>query len=208
MAPSTRLSGQADSAEGEPEQLWQEAEPEDHPGHGDGQGRPSQRRVRGEANAFPDRWGMIGCSHAFSLTMEMQMPVRSKPSRWLRTTAALILVAAVGACSEEQPGLTDLPPDVAQARPSISAEEARFVLVARERGAFVTGATVDDDIETGTTVCWALQNGATLQEIAVDDQDQPLGNEGDELRTKQLMAAAVDALCPDYADQVPQLNLP
>lgn len=138
------------------------------------------------------------------------MPVRSESSRWVRTAAVgLALVAALGACSEEQPGLTDLPPDVARARPTISAEEARFVLIARERGAFVTGATVADDIETGTTVCWALENGGvSLGEIAVDDKDQPLGNQGDQLRTKQLMAAAVETLCPDFEDQVPQLKLP
>jgi hypothetical protein len=153
---------------------------------------------------------MIGCSHAFSLTMETHMPVRSERSRSVRVTAvALALVAALAACSGADPGLTDLPPDVAQARPTISAEEARFVLAARERGAFVTGATVNDDIETGTTVCWALKNGGvTLGQIAVDDKDQPLGNQGDQLRTKQLMAAAVDTLCPDYADQIPQLRLP
>lgn len=137
------------------------------------------------------------------------MPVRSAVPRSVRSTAvAVAFVAALGACTEEQPGLTDLPPDVARARPTISAEEARFVLVARERGAFVTGATVDDDIETGTTVCWALQNGASLREIAVDGAGRPLGNDGEQLRTKQLMAAAVDALCPDYDDQVAQLDLP
>jgi hypothetical protein len=142
--------------------------------------------------------------------MEMHMPVRSEPWRSVRTAAVVLaLVGAVAACSDEVPGLTDLPPDVAQARPTITADEARFVLVARERGAFVTGATVDDDIETGTTVCWALENGGvTLGDIAVDEEDQPLNNEGNQLRTKQLMAAAVESLCPDYEDQVPQLKLP
>lgn len=123
--------------------------------------------------------------------------------------AAAVVMSALGACSEEVPGLTDLPPDVAAARPSITAEEARYVLLARERGVDVTGASVADDIETGTTVCWALEKGGvTLRDIAVDDADQPLGNEGDQLRTKRLMAAAVEGLCPDYEDQVSQLSLP
>lgn len=122
---------------------------------------------------------------------------------------SIAVAAALTACSQDQPALSDLPPDVVRARPTISADEARFVLDARQRGAMVTGATVADDIETGTTVCWALKNGGvTLGQIAVDGRDQPLGNEGDALRTKQLMAAAVDALCPDYADQIPQLKLP
>ncbi|ADU49804.1 hypothetical protein [Intrasporangium calvum] len=54
----------------------------------------------------------------------------------------------------------------------------------------------------------ALQNGATLREIAVDAAGRPLGNEGDQLRTKQLLAAAVESLCPDYEDQVADLKLP
>jgi len=98
---------------------------------------------------------------------------------------------------------------VASARPSISAEEADFVLAAGKLGATVTGATVDDDIETGTTTCWALKNGGVeLAQIAVDDADKPLANTGDALRTKQLMAAGVQTFCPDYADQVSQLRLP
>ncbi|MDC5699295.1 DUF732 domain-containing protein [Intrasporangium calvum] len=137
------------------------------------------------------------------------MTVRSRfPRRAGLAAAALGLVAVLAGCTEEMPGLTDLPPDVAAARPTISGEEARFVLLARERGAMVTGKTVADDIETGTTVCWALQNGATLEEIAVDGAGKPLGNEGDQLRTKQLMAAAVEGLCPDYEEQVTGLKLP
>jgi hypothetical protein len=98
---------------------------------------------------------------------------------------------------------------VASARPDISAEEAQFVLAAQELGASVTGATVDDDIETGTTTCWALENGGVeLSQIAVDDDDRPLGDTGEALRTKQLMAAAVQTLCPDHESQVSQLHLP
>ena len=141
------------------------------------------------------------------------MPRRSLPAGRPRRVAALFVVGLLGAagvagCSSA-PKLADLPPDVAAAMPTISAEQAEFVLAARNQGAMVTGATVADDLETGTTVCWALKNGGvTLGEIATDDDGQPLGNEGDQLRTKRLMAAAVDSLCPDYKDQVAQLNLP
>ena len=155
---------------------------------------------------------MIDWTHAFSLAMETRMatsflacsPAAGGRRRARRGPArAAVLPAAAG------PKLADLPPDVAAAMPTISAEQAEFVLAARERGAFVTGDTVADDLETGTTVCWALENGGvTLGEIARHDNDQPLGNEGEQLRTKRLMAAAVDSLCPDYKDQVAQLNLP
>ena len=119
-----------------------------------------------------------------------------------------LLAGGLAGCSSA-PRRADLPSDVVAAVPTISAEQAEFVLAARERGAAVTGATVADDLETATTVCWALQNGGvTLGEIARNDADQPLGNEGEQLRTKQLMAAAVDSLCPDYTDQVAELNLP
>ncbi|EWT01271.1 hypothetical protein N865_05390 [Intrasporangium oryzae NRRL B-24470] len=122
--------------------------------------------------------------------------------------AALAATALLSACGSD-PTLGDLPKGVAQARPTITAEEADFVLDAQKLGATVTGASVADDIETGTTTCWALQNGGvTLKQIAVGDDDQPLGNTGDALRTKQLMAAAVQAFCPDYTDQIPQLGLP
>jgi hypothetical protein len=118
--------------------------------------------------------------------------------------AALML----GACSSD-PTLSDLPPDVAQARPTISAEEASFVLAAEKLGAKITGDSVDDDIQTGTTTCWALANGGlTLRQIAVDGNGAPLGNTGDGLRTKQLMAAGVQAFCPDHDDEVAQLGLP
>ena len=160
---------------------------------------------------------MINWTHAFSLTMETRMPPRSLRAgraRRLASRFASVLVAGLlggiglAGCSSA-PKVADLPPDVVAAMPTISAEQAEFVLAARERGAAVTGATVADDLETGTTVCWALQNGGvTLGDIAKDEDDQPLGNTGDQLRTKRLMAAAVDSLCPDYADQVGQLNLP
>ena len=139
--------------------------------------------------------------------------LRTHRARRPASTVASVLVVgllAVGlaGCSSG-PKLADLPSDVAAAMPTISAEQAEFVLAARDRGVTVTGETVADDLETGTTVCWALQNGGvTLGEIATDDGGQPLGNEGEQLRTKRLLAAAVDSLCPDYADQVGQLNLP
>jgi hypothetical protein len=120
-------------------------------------------------------------------------------------TAALVLAA----CSGADPTLQDLPSGVAQARPSISLEEANFVLDAEKRGATVTGESVEDDIETGTTTCWALKNGdVQVKEIAVDDAGKPLGNTGDALRTKQLMAAGITAFCPDHSSQIAQLDLP
>lgn len=131
---------------------------------------------------------------------------------WTRTLAGLgagvVAALALSACSSD-PTLSDLPSDVAEARPTISAEEAGFVLKAEKLGAKITGASVDDDIETGTTTCWALANGGlTLRQIAVDDKGAPLGNTGDALRTKQLMAAGVQAFCPDHDDEVSQLGLP
>lgn len=124
---------------------------------------------------------------------------------------AVVLVAAValGGCTSEDPALADLPSDVASARPTISAEEARFVLAAQRLGATVTGATVDSDIETGTTTCWVLRNGGVdLDQVAVDEQDALLPNTGEGLRTKQLMAAGVQTFCPDQDDQIALLELP
>ncbi|MFC7597268.1 hypothetical protein ACFQU3_18255 [Terrabacter sp. GCM10028922] len=136
--------------------------------------------------------------------------VRRALPRPLAFAAAAVLVAvSLAACGGSDPTLADLPSDVASARPTISAEEAQFVLAAQKLGAKVTGATVADDIETGTTTCWALTNGGVeLRQIAVDDADKPLGNTGEALRTKQLMAAGVQAFCPDRDDQVAQLDLP
>ena len=138
--------------------------------------------------------------------------VRRVARRRLASTSAVVaLLAALGlaACGGSDPTLADLPSDVASARPTISTEEAQFVLAAQKLGATVTGASVADDIETGTTTCWALRNGGVqLREIAVDDAAMPLGNTGEALRTKQLMAAGVLSFCPDYYDQVSQLRLP
>src|SRR6187200_2335907 len=93
--------------------------------------------------------------------------------------AGMVAVVALGACSSDDPALTDLPSDIASARPTISAEEARFVLAAENLGATVTGATVDSDIETGTTTCWVLRNGGVgLDQVAVDENDALLPNTG------------------------------
>jgi hypothetical protein len=133
---------------------------------------------------------------------------RPLPSAALAAVAAGALLA-LSACGTDAPTLKDLPADVASARPSMSEQEARFVLDARRRGVDVTAATLTDDLETGTTTCWALANGGvTLKQIAVDDAGKPLGNTGDALRTKQLMAAGVNAFCPDHGDQIVQLALP
>ncbi|GAA2029665.1 hypothetical protein GCM10009740_19160 [Terrabacter terrae] len=135
--------------------------------------------------------------------------VRPASRRGLAAGAGLLFVLALAACSSPDPTLTDLPSDVASARPTISAEEAKFVLAAQKLGARVTGASVDDDIQTGTTTCWALENGGVnLGQIAVDGDDRPLPDSGDGLRTKQLMAAGVQAFCPDYDNQIAQLKLP
>ena len=123
--------------------------------------------------------------------------------------AVLVAVVALGACSNDDPALTDLPSDIASARPTISAEEARFVLAAENLGATVTGATVDSDIETGTTTCWVLRNGGVgLDQVAVDENDALLPNTGEALRTKRLMAAGVQTFCPDHDDQIALLGLP
>lgn len=124
---------------------------------------------------------------------------------------AALMLGGLTACGGEEPSRGDVPADVLEARPDITVEEARFVLEARKRGVFVTGESVGADLEDATAVCWALQNGGsgvTLGTLAVDGSGAPLGNDGVELRTKQVMAAAVTALCPDYASQVPQLKLP
>jgi len=131
----------------------------------------------------------------------------------LRPTALAVVAAAMvttlAACGSDAPTLRDLPSDIASGRPTITQQEAKFVLDARTRGVDVTAATLTDDLETGTTTCWALKNGGvTLGQIAVDDAGKPLGNTGDALRTKQLMAAGVNAFCPDHGDQIAQLALP
>ena len=137
------------------------------------------------------------------------VPGRARRARLAGVAVALLAAGTLAGCGGSDPTISDVPSDVASARPSISAEEARFVLAAEKLGASVTGASVADDIETGTTTCWALRNGGVqLREIAVDDASKPLGNSGDALRTKQLMAAGVQAFCPDFDDQVAQLKLP
>ncbi|KJK11646.1 hypothetical protein UB45_12800 [Terrabacter sp. 28] len=134
---------------------------------------------------------------------------RALRARVAGVAGALLITGALAACGGSDPTIDDVPSDVVSARPSISAEEAQFVLAAEKLGVSVTGASVADDIETGTTTCWALRNGGVqLREIAVDDASKPLANTGDALRTKQLMAAGVQAFCPDYDDQVAQLKLP
>lgn len=133
---------------------------------------------------------------------------RARPGRDVAVAMAVGVAVVLSSCSTP-PKLADLPPDVASARPSITLEEANFVVAAQGLGASVTGESVAEDIETGTTTCWALRSGGvTLAQLAVDEQDQPLGNAGEALRAKQLMAAGIRAFCDDYADQIPQLRLP
>ena len=216
-------SHEAETAEGEGEQLRHEDETEDDTGEA-GRHRPRGERGLGE-QARPARrcLGTIRVAHAFRVTMDVMLqPTRtSPPAPRTRTAArrvavgAAVVVAALGtavglaACAGSDPTLQDLPSDIAQARPSISLEEASFVLDAQRRGATITGDSVDDDIETGTTTCWALKNGGVqVKDIAVDDAGQPLGNSGDALRTKQLIAAGITAFCPDYSSQISQLDLP
>jgi hypothetical protein len=135
--------------------------------------------------------------------------VRRALRRSLAAVGVGLLVSLAFAACGSDPTLSDLPPDIASARPTISAQEASFVLAAQKLGATISPATLDDDIQTGTTTCWALKNGGVqLRQIAVDDSGKPLGNTGDALRTKQLMAAGVQAFCPDLDDQVSQLGLP
>ncbi|HEX6056503.1 MAG TPA: hypothetical protein VFY98_11890, partial [Intrasporangium sp.] len=73
------------------------------------------------------------------------MPRRSLRARRPLRVAAVLVVGLLGAASlagcSSGPKLSDLPPDVAAAMPTISAEQAEFVLAARERGATVTGLT-------------------------------------------------------------------
>lgn len=122
--------------------------------------------------------------------------------------ACVVVAGGLGACSSG-PNLDDLPSDIASAKSDITAEQAQFVLDAKKLGATMTASTLNDDLETGTTTCWALKNGGVqLSQLAVDDDEKPLDNTGDALRTKQLMAAGVQAFCTDYADQISQLNLP
>ncbi len=133
----------------------------------------------------------------------------TRHSRSVRLAAACVASLGVLAGCSGQPNLHDLPPDIAAAKPDITAEQADFVLDANRQGAAITAASLDDDLESGTTTCWALKNGGIqLRQLAVDDSDRPLGNAGDALRTKSLMAAGIRAFCPDYGNQIGQLKLP
>ncbi|WP_347352940.1 DUF732 domain-containing protein [Intrasporangium sp.] len=126
----------------------------------------------------------------------------------MRRVAVLLAGLVLAACSST-PTAQDLPAGILSARPDITAEEAEFVLAAEDLGVSVTAQSVADDIEIGTTTCWALKTGGlTLGEIARDSQGAPLPNSGAGLRTKQLMYAAVRTLCPDYDSQLDQLDLP
>lgn len=126
----------------------------------------------------------------------------------MRRALVLLAVLAVAACGGD-PTAKDLPADVVTARPSITVDEAKFVLGAEQLGVKVTGESVDDDIETAATTCWALKEGGlTLGEIARESNGTPLPNSGDGLRTKRLMYAAVQSLCPKYDSQLGELKLP
>lgn len=127
-------------------------------------------------------------------------------SRTDRTVTVLGLVACLGllaACGSSEPTRDDLPSDITSARPSITQQEAQFVLAANKRGADVTGATVTDDIESGKAVCWALDHGG------IDLREMVSGlTPAEAPRTIAIMAAAVPAFCPDNDHQLDQLSLP
>lgn len=126
----------------------------------------------------------------------------------MRRVLIVLAALALAGCSSD-PTAKDLPSDVVSARPSITVEEAKFVLAAEHLGVKVTGESVADDLETGTTTCWALRDGGvTLGEIARDSKGEPLPDSGDGLRTKKLMYAAVQSMCPTYDSQLSQLKLP
>jgi hypothetical protein len=109
----------------------------------------------------------------------------------------------VTACGAGDPKLDDLPPDIREARSTITVDEAKFVLAARALGVDVTGLSVAEDIETAKTVCWALKEGGVeVKEIAAELSAD------DALRTKRIMKAGIEALCPEYVDQLEQLDLP
>jgi hypothetical protein len=124
--------------------------------------------------------------------------------RVAQATAVAVLVGVLTACGgEADPTRQDLPQDIVDARPSISVEEAKFVLAAKELGVDVTGASVDEDLETAKTACWALKEGG----VQVKDIAGQL-TQDDALRTKRIIKAGIESLCPDYEAQVDQLGLP
>ncbi|NUO91365.1 MAG: hypothetical protein HOQ18_11165, partial [Dermatophilaceae bacterium] len=53
---------------------------------------------------------------------------RARRARVAGAVTALLVTGTLAACSASDPTIADLPSDVASARPSISAEEAQFVL--------------------------------------------------------------------------------
>ncbi|MDN5765792.1 MAG: hypothetical protein L0H96_07695 [Humibacillus sp.] len=141
----------------------------------------------------------------------VERPVVGRSQRTAGVVAAVLsaMAFAVLAGCSSPPNLHGLPPGIAAAKPDITAEQASFVIDADRHGAAITPASLDDDLESGTTTCWALKNGGVqLSQIAVDDSGRPLGSSDDALRTKALMAAGVRAFCPDYTDQIGQLGLP
>lgn len=123
--------------------------------------------------------------------------------RVVRVTATAALLGVLAACGSSDPSRDDLPQDIVDARPSITLEEAKFVLAARELGVDVTGASVADDLETAKTVCWALKEGGVQAGEIAGELSQD-----DALRTKRIMKAGIESLCPEFDDQVDQLDLP
>ncbi len=146
-----------------------------------------------------------------SATTHLEPPMvvrRHRTAGVVASVLSALAFAGLAGCSSP-PNLHDLPPAIAAANPDITAEQATFVLDANRQGAAITAASLDEDLESGTTTCWALKNGGVrLGQIAVDDQSRPLNNSGDARRTKQLMAAGIRAFCPDYSNQIGQLKLP
>jgi hypothetical protein len=123
--------------------------------------------------------------------------------RAVQAVAVTMLAAVLAACSGDDPKLDDVPQDIRDARPTITLEEAKFVLAARALGVDVTGSSVAEDLETAKTVCWALKEGdVQVKQIAAEL------SEDDALRTKRIMKAGIETLCPDYDDQLEQLDLP
>lgn len=123
--------------------------------------------------------------------------------RVVRAGLTAALLAVLAGCSGAEPTRGDLPKDVVEAMPSITVDEAKFVIAAKNLGVDVSGTSVADDLETAKTVCWALKDGG----VQVKDIAGQLSQD-DALRTKRIMKAAIESLCPDFQDQVGQLQLP
>jgi hypothetical protein len=60
-----------------------------------------------------------------------------------------------------------------------------------------------EDLETAKTVCWTLKEGG----VKVGEIASQL-TEDDALRTKRIMKAGIQSLCPEFDDQLDQLDLP